>query len=68
MICSGLLVDDIGLENNAETRVKSPFGKKLTPNPTPSDSVDPNLARLIESWPNLSESTKNAVLRLIGSG
>ena len=27
-------MDDIGLENSAETRGKGPTGEKLTPNPT----------------------------------
>ena len=45
---------DIGLENQAEPRGKSTYGKKLTPNPTLSDS-EQRLLSLFDQLPKYEQ-------------
>ncbi|MDA8563844.1 hypothetical protein N9L06_05265 [Mariniblastus sp.] len=56
-------MDDIGLENHAETRGKQDVSEKLTPNPTLPESVE--LQMIIKAWPMLDAETKAVILKLI---
>ena len=51
---SKMMPVDIGLENQAEPRGKSTYGKKLTPNPTLSDS-EQRLLSLFDQLPKYEQ-------------
>lgn len=57
-------VDDIGLENNAETRELCTFDPKVTPNPTPCFQ-DKELAEVVAQWPRLSSDLKAKIFECV---
>lgn len=68
-------MEDRGLEQHAESpkneRVLQPvsadFGADIDNSPTKLPQTDPDLARLVDAWPRLSQVAKHAILAVFDS-
>ena len=57
-------MDDIGLENQPETRELCTFDPKATPNPTPSFKDD-KLTQIVAQWPLLSGDLRAKIFECV---